>query len=192
MTTSTWDAAGRLASVSTSDSSIAYGYDGLGRRASTTTTDSTGAQYASSTAFDGLTPLASNTTGDIHGQSTGDDQDVWVRDVLGNQLLESATALTSTTDGTDRWDLLDSLGSLIAQSPATGVGAGTVTQAMGWSAFGTAQPATTGWDETSGYTGQTTDISTGLVGFQSGSCAGVAFVEPRAVTDSSPPARLGG
>jgi YD repeat-containing protein len=144
--------------VTTNDQSTSYAYDGLGRRTSTTTTDAAG-QYTSSSVFDGLTPLASTTTGETHGQTTGDDWDIWVRDALGGQLIESATALTNTTDGPDRWALLDNLGSLIAQAPAAGANTGTITQSMGWSAFGIPQPATTGWDNTQGYTGQTTDLT---------------------------------
>ncbi|WP_277512930.1 RHS repeat-associated core domain-containing protein [Cellulosimicrobium cellulans] len=150
-----YDPTGRLAAIETEGSVESYAYDGLGRRTGTTVDDGT-LETSTATTWDGLAPVASTTT----GRTEATDQQVLIRDTLGQALIQHTTALSSTPDGETRWQLLDQLGSTVAEATSTDI-----TQLASWSNYGTPGLDTTGWAAELGYTGQPTDFSTGATSF---------------------------
>ncbi|WP_244528366.1 MULTISPECIES: RHS repeat-associated core domain-containing protein [unclassified Leifsonia] len=137
-----YNPAGQTTQVSREGRITDYGYDGLGRRV--TTTDSTGyGTDTTHTVFNGLTPAQTTSTGT--GTAT------LVRDALGN-LAEHVTQ-----NGDATWDLLDRLGSTVADANGP-----SITQLSTYDDWGAQQFGTTGWSAPENYTGETTDPTQGL------------------------------
>ena len=160
-----YDATGRVASVSREGRSTSYAYDGLGRKASATDTTRYGTT-TTRTVSAGATPIQQ--TDSQHGTTT------LVYDVVGR------VAEQVSTDGTVSWDLLDRLGSTVAQS--TG---GSITQLASYSDWGEQSFETGGWSALAGFTGQESDPSQGLTHFDARS------YDPQVGSWTSPDSRPG-
>jgi RHS repeat-associated protein len=159
-----WNEVGQLTGYTDASGSTGFGYDGLGRRVSTSTQSSFGTT-STSTVWDGLNPIQD--TGDKAGTTT------LVRDVAGELLLEGRSAGAST------WDLLDRLGSAVAQVGDARLGSALnnpvqsardaqtdrsarITQVSTGSDWGTPSFSTSGWSASVGYSGERSDPVAGL------------------------------
>ncbi|MDQ1083881.1 MULTISPECIES: DUF6531 domain-containing protein [Microbacterium] len=159
-----WDAFGQLTGYRNASGATRFEYDGLGRRVSSRT----GGVYGSTetaTVWSGLQPVQD--VSDVAGTTT------LVRDVAGELLLEGRSSGTST------WDLLDRLGSAIAQVGDTRLASALnnpvqaardaltdrgarVTQVSGGSDWGVPSFATSGWNAALGHSGEPTDPVAGV------------------------------
>ncbi|MEV7972167.1 RHS repeat-associated core domain-containing protein [Cellulomonas sp. NPDC089187] len=151
----TYGADGKIASYTANGATTSYEYDGLGRAVSTATTESSGT-VETSWAFDGLNPVAGST-------STGADVAL-VRDSLGALALQSDQQLAGTQGGSERWALVDALGSVVAQASAAS-GAASINELTMYDDYGVADQATSGWGASLGYSGQMVDLSTGGIAY---------------------------
>ncbi|WP_426518709.1 RHS repeat-associated core domain-containing protein [Diaminobutyricibacter sp. McL0618] len=140
-----YDATGKVASVGREGRTTSYGYDGLGRQASATDTTNYGT-ITTRTVSAGTTPVQQ--TSSQHGTTT------LVYDAVGH------VAEQVGKNGSASWDLLDRLGSTVAQS--TG---GSITQLASYSDWGEQSFETGGWSALAGFTGQASDPSEGLTHF---------------------------
>ena len=140
-----YDPTGKVASVSRDGRSTSYKYDGLGRQSSETDTTAYGTA-TTRTVSAGTTPVQQSSS--QHGTTT------LVYDAVG-QVAEQVGK-----DGTASWDLLDRLGSTVAQS----IG-GSITQLASYSDWGQQSFEPGGWSSLAGFTGQASDSTQGLTSF---------------------------
>lgn len=164
-----WNELGQLTGYSDASGSRGFGYDGLGRRVSTSTQSSFGTT-STTTVWDGLQPIQD--TSDKAGTTT------LVRDVAGELLLEGRSAGAST------WDLLDRLGSAVAQVGDARLGSALnnpvqsardsaidrtarITQVSTASDWGVPGFSASGWSASVGYSGERSDPVAGLSLFYS-------------------------
>ncbi|MFJ4209098.1 RHS repeat-associated core domain-containing protein [Paenarthrobacter sp. NPDC089675] len=139
----------RVQSITRPGIESAYKYDGLGRNL--TSSDKTAyGTHETSTAFNGSTPVQNT---DNHGTAN------LIPDNVGHVALQ-----TGTTTIQDRWELLDRLGSTIAQT-TNAAGSGAITELSEFSDFGVQEYGTTGWDSDLNYTGQPTNATHGTYQF---------------------------
>jgi RHS repeat-associated protein len=142
-TSYTYDPTGRTSQVSRDGRSTSYAYDGLGRQASVTDETRYGTQTTTNT-FDGSRRVQESD--DLHGTIS------IVRDAAGNLAAHVASSGEAT------WDLLDGLGSVVA-----GAAGLSVTQ-LGWyEDWGDLNLESDGWSSPVGFTGQSQDLTQGLV-----------------------------
>lgn len=136
------DPTGRFTGLSTDGRSVQYGYDALGRNTSVADTTRLGTQTTTRT-WSGGAAVQQSTTG--QGSTT---------------LLYDAVGQLSAQGNSDetRWDLLDRLGSAVAQTDAGGL----IDQLVDYSDFGVQFNESTGWDALAGYTGEADDPTSGL------------------------------
>lgn len=164
-----WNELGQLTGYTDSSGSTRFDYDALSRRVSTTT-DSAHGSVHTSTVWNGLQPVQD--VSDVAGTTT------LVRDVAGELLLEGRTSGAAT------WDLLDRLGSAIAQVGDTRLGSSLnnpvqsardaltdrtsrITQVSGGSDWGVPSFSTSGWNASVGHSGERADPVAGLSLFYS-------------------------
>ncbi|MFF1828256.1 RHS repeat-associated core domain-containing protein [Paenarthrobacter sp. NPDC058040] len=132
-------------SVTGSGIESTYKYDGLGRNLTSSDKTDYGI-HETSTAFNGLTPIQNT---DNHGTAN------LIPDNVGHVALQ-----TGATTVEDRWELLDRLGSTIAQT-TDAAGTGAITELSEYSDYGVQEYGTTGWDSDPNYTGNPTDSTFG-------------------------------
>ncbi len=159
-----WNELGQLTGYTDPSGSTRFEYDALGRRVASTT-DSAYGSVNTSTVWNGMQPLQDSS--DIAGTTT------LVRDVAGELLLEGRTSGAAT------WDLLDRLGSAIAQVGDSRLGSSLnhplqsardsatdrtsrITQVMGGSDWGVPSFSTSGWNASVGHSGERVDPVAGL------------------------------
>jgi RHS repeat-associated protein len=135
------DPAGRLQSTQTEGRSTSYTYDGLDRRTSVTDDTRFGSDTTSTT-WDGLTPVA--TDSDQHGVTD------LLRDPTGEVVFQSGAY-------DDVWALGD-----MRNVTATANGAGRITDLVDYTDFGAAGFESTGWASLVGNDGQPGDATLGL------------------------------
>lgn len=164
-----WNELGQLTGYTDSSGSTGFGYDGLGRRVSSSTQSVFGTT-STTTVWDGLQPIQDSS--DRAGTTT------LVRDVAGDLLLEGRSAGAAT------WDLLDRLGSAVAQVGDARLGSALnnpvqsardsaidrtarITQVSTGSDWGVPGFSTSGWNASVGYSGERSDPVAGLSVFLS-------------------------
>lgn len=150
-----YDEAGRVISYSAQGATSTTQYDGLGRAVTRSTTEATGTETVSWT-YDGLEPVTGTNQSGAHVSL--------VRDDLGSEVLQIDERLTGTTDGTNRWALVDALGSVVAQA-SDAVGTSAITQLVEYSDYGSPDLLTGGLASVIGYSGEATDWATGTVDY---------------------------
>jgi RHS repeat-associated protein len=135
------DPAGRLQSTQTEGRSTSYSYDGLDRRTSVTD-DTTFGSDTTSTTWDGLTPVATDSA--QHGVTD------LLRDPTGEVVFQSGAY-------DDVWALGD-----MRNVTATADAAGQITDLVDYTDFGAAGFESTGWASLVGNDGQPGDATLGL------------------------------
>ncbi len=154
-----WNELGQLTGYTDPSGSTQFEYDALSRRVSTSTNGAYGSTNTS-TVWNGMQPVQD--TSDVAGTTT------LIRGVAGELLLEGRTS------GPVTWDLLDRLGSAIAQVGDTRLGsslnntvqnardaltdrAARITQVSGGSDWGVPSFSTSGWNASVGHSGERVD-----------------------------------
>jgi RHS repeat-associated protein len=137
-----YDTTGRTTAVNRNGRNTSYAYDGLGRQATNTDTTEYGT-IVTHTVYNGTTPIQQ--TDQLHGTTTQ------VRDAAGG-LAEHVTQTGAAT-----WDLLDGLGSSVAETQGS-----SITQLLKYSEWGIQDFESSGWSAPTGYTGQESDPTQGL------------------------------